>query len=79
MFSFEDNRTPAERDRDLKESIKRQANETLAVSVLRNLKPFLESAGVSVGIPMKDIFAAKVGLEIDGVVYKLSLSVDHEV
>ena len=79
MF-YEDRRTPAERDRDLKEREKRDQRSVLAVAFLENLRRRLAGDGsIEVGLVGKGPSGvADLLLEVDGVTYKLSAIVERD-
>lgn len=79
MFGYEDKRTPQERIRDLEYADKRRAEKSLALGFLKNtVRPLLKKSGAEVGVAGKDILGAELLVEVDGVTYKLSASVNHD-
>ena|GEM_PF-4807998 len=80
MF-FDDNRTAAERRRDLERAGRRQANGVLARGFLETcVRPLLVKAKLDVGLTGSSDFGdgGELLAEVDGVVYKLTARVDHD-
>ncbi len=80
MFGYEDRRTEAERNRDLRAADKTRAEGLLALGFLKtSIREMLKNAGADVGIAGTAYFgSAELLAEVDGVTYKISVRVDHE-
>jgi len=80
MFGmYEDRRTSEERRRDLERADKRRAESQLAFGFLKNVvRPLLKDTGADVGLTGEGSYAAELLVEVDGVTYKVSATVDHD-
>jgi hypothetical protein len=80
MFGYEDRRTAAERDRDLRQAEKREANALLALGFMKSVvRPLFIEKGANVGLAGKGGYGeAEILVEVDGVTYKIRASVDNE-
>lgn len=80
MFGYEDRRTPEERRRDLEFADKRRSEKFLALGFLKNtVRPLLRKSGADVGLAGEGyISGAQLLVEVDGVTYKLTATVDND-
>jgi hypothetical protein len=78
---FGDNRTPAERERDRAAGEKLQSENLLATNLLKNvIKPMLVEREANVGLVGRGLMGRpELLFEVDGVTYKIVLSVDNEL
>lgn len=79
MF-YEDTRSAEERKRDREAADKRRADSLLARGFLKNsVRPLLAKSGAEVGLVGEGfILGAELLVEVDGVTYKLTASVNHD-
>jgi len=78
---FGDNRTPAERERDRKHAEQREQRNKLAMNLLKtSIKPLLEKSGANVGLVGRGTLCMpELLFEVDGVTYRIILTVDNEL